>query len=241
MTWLANSRDCRVGFIPTAANVEPTIKGWLIGQMNQLQRYGFYQIDIVDISADGVDWQTRLADVDILWLCWRQHVSFARSGAKDRICQMAEDTRARQSLCRGSAGTIPMTPTIELAKFGDENIVGLKDLTGLGYVDFEVAPHCDMAKFERVAEYANTTGHPIYALDDLSAITVVDGKVEVWRHMEKIQLKWLYDLTLESRIDDEIATWHVEDEAQDVWWAGYFIHGNMAFGEGRRADSQTKS
>lgn len=171
--------DCRVGFIPTAANVEPTIKGWLIGQMNQLQRYGFYQIDIVDISADGVDWQTRLADVDILWLAGGNTFHLLDQVRKTGFAKWLKTHGRGKVYVGGSAGTILMTPTIELAKFGDENIVGLKDLTGLGYVDFEVAPHCDMAKFERVAEYANTTGHPIYALDDLSAITVVDGKVEV--------------------------------------------------------------
>lgn len=40
-----------------------------------------------------------------------------------------------------------------------------------------------------------------------------------------------YDLTLESRIDDEIATWHVEVMKRKMFGGlGYFIHGNMAFG-----------
>ncbi|MBP7760475.1 TfoX/Sxy family protein [Candidatus Saccharibacteria bacterium] len=40
-----------------------------------------------------------------------------------------------------------------------------------------------------------------------------------------------YDLILESRIDDEIASWHVEVMKRKMFGGlGYFIHGNMAFG-----------
>lgn len=40
-----------------------------------------------------------------------------------------------------------------------------------------------------------------------------------------------YDITLESRIDDEIANWHVEVTKRKMFGGlGYFIHGNMAFG-----------
>lgn len=40
-----------------------------------------------------------------------------------------------------------------------------------------------------------------------------------------------YDLTLESRIDDEIATWNVEVMKRKMFGGlGYFVNGNMAFG-----------
>ncbi|MGB3023686.1 MAG: TfoX/Sxy family protein [Candidatus Saccharimonadales bacterium] len=40
-----------------------------------------------------------------------------------------------------------------------------------------------------------------------------------------------YDLTLESRIDDEIATWDVSVTKRKMFGGlGYFLNGNMAFG-----------
>lgn len=72
-----------------------------------------------------------------------------------------------------------MTPTIKIADGVDDNVVGLEDFTGLGLVDFEINVHCNAAMIEATKEYAEAAGHAVYALDDLSAIKVIDGKVEV--------------------------------------------------------------
>lgn len=173
--------ECRVGFIPTAANVEPHIKGWLIGQLNQLQRYGFYQIDIVDVSADGVDWRTRLESCDMLWLSGGNTFHLLEQVRKTGFDVWLKENIESKVYVGGSASSILMTPTIAVAGLepGDENTVGLTDLTGLHYVDFEIEPHCDQARMNEVAEYAKTTENPVYAIDDLTAIKVVDDNVEV--------------------------------------------------------------
>jgi dipeptidase E len=81
-----------------------------------------------------------------------------------------------------SAGSMVMTPRI------GHDFVGWKPLTGddstLGVVDFSIFPHLDhpvlpentMADAERWA--ANIQG-PAYAIDDETAIKVVDGTVDV--------------------------------------------------------------
>ena len=173
--------ECKVGFIPTASNVEPYSKDWVISQFNQLQRYGFYRIDIVDISADGVDWRTRLEDCEVLWMTGGNTFHLLDQVRKTGFDNWFKENIKSKVYVGGSASTILMTPTIAVAGLepGDENIPGITDLTGLGYVDFEVEPHCDKARFDAVAEYAKTTKNPVYALDDLSAIRVIDGTVDV--------------------------------------------------------------
>lgn len=171
--------DVKVGFIPTAANVEPYNKDWVVSQFNQLQRYGFYQIDIVDIAADGVDWRTRLDACDMLWLSGGNTFYLL-----DQVRKTGFDTWLKENIdskvyVGGSASTILVTPTIKIADGVDNNVVGLKDFTGLGLVDFEINVHCNAAMCEATKEYADAVGHPVYALDDLSAIKVVDGKAEV--------------------------------------------------------------
>ena len=91
-----------------------------------------------------------------------------------------------------SAGSVVMTPRV------GEHFVGWRpsedsDDTTLGVVDFSIFPHLDhemlpentMADAER---WAADIGGPAYAIDDETALTVVDGSVEVvseghWRHV----------------------------------------------------------
>jgi len=184
--------DCTVGFIPTAANVEPYPKDWVIAQFDQLQRYGFYSIDIVDISADGVDWKARLKDVDVLWLTGGNTFHLLNQARKTGFDTWLKQHGKGKVYVGASASTILLTPTIAIAAEpgGDENFCGITDFTGLHYVDFEVEPHCDAARFETMAEYAARTPNALYALDDLSAIRVVDGQVDVisggtWKYFKK--------------------------------------------------------
>ena len=89
-----------------------------------------------------------------------------------------------------SAGSMVMTPRV------GEDFISWKPPTGgdeaLGLVDFSIFPHLDnpklpentMAEAER---WAAGIGNPAYAIDDDTAIQVIDGAVEVvseglWRH-----------------------------------------------------------
>ncbi len=125
-----------------------------------------------------VSW-VREADVllvnggDALYLChWMR-----QSGLADLLPSL------RNTVWVGlSAGSMVMTPRI------GKDFVGWKPPTGgdgtLGIVDFSIFPHLDhvllpentMADAERWA--AEITG-PAYAIDDETAIMVVDGSVEV--------------------------------------------------------------
>ena len=81
-----------------------------------------------------------------------------------------------------SAGSMVLTPRI------GEDFVGWKPPAGgdeaLGFVDFSIFPHVDhpdlpentMAEAER---WAAGLGNPSYAIDDETAIKVVDGTVEI--------------------------------------------------------------
>lgn len=81
-----------------------------------------------------------------------------------------------------SAGSILMTPSISIATVepADTNDIGLEDLTGLSYVNFEMSPHTpEFLTYEANEEYSHKCNNPLYALDDNSAIQVLDKKVAV--------------------------------------------------------------
>jgi dipeptidase E len=137
-------------------------------------------IDVVDISAPGVDWRTRLTTADVLFVSGGNTFHLL-----DQVRQTGFDVWLRANMQNKvyvgvSAGTIIATPTIEIAEMppGDPNLPGLSDVTGLGLVNFEIEPHCDKARFSSAETYASSRLNPVYGLDDASAI-VVDGDYKV--------------------------------------------------------------
>jgi len=141
--------ETKVAFIPTAANVEGGNRHWLIRQLLDLWQYGFSWIDIVDPSADGVDWQTRLADVDVLYVTGGNTFHLLDQVRKTGFDKWLHENIEKKVYVGGSASTILMTPTIAVA--------------GL----------------EPIKAYAATTENPVYAIDDATAIQVVDKRVTV--------------------------------------------------------------
>lgn len=80
-------------------------------------------------------------------------------------------------ICIGvSAGAILMSPTIGIAEFGDENQVGLQDLSSLNIIDFEFFPHFN-GKSETLLSLqkrANATQKSIYVCKDGDGIIIKD-------------------------------------------------------------------
>ncbi len=114
-----------------------------------------------------------VAGGDVLYLChWMR-----RSGLADLILSLHDVVWVGLS-----AGSMVMTPAV-----GDDFIQWSPpdgDDSTLGIVDFSICPHLaevgmpgnSMTEAER---WADGIGGPAYAIDDQTAITVIDGAVEV--------------------------------------------------------------
>jgi dipeptidase E len=173
--------ESRVAYVPTAGNVERYGKTGIASTIFSLTKYGFNDIDIVDFTAAGVDWRSRLHAADVIYVGGGNTFHLL-----DQARQTGFDVWLRQSLenkvyVGSSAGSILVTPSIQVAALetGDENLPGLTDLTGLNVVGFEIEPHCDMMRFADVERYADTRPNAVYALDDLSAVQYIDGQSQV--------------------------------------------------------------
>lgn len=74
-----------------------------------------------------------------------------------------------------SAGALVLTPTIEVCNLPnyDENLVGLKDLTGLNIVDFEVFPHYDPNSHKKLlTEYKKSARNEVKEITDDEMIVI---------------------------------------------------------------------
>ena len=174
--------EVKVGHIPMAANPEGNNKDWFIQQFVSLWRYGFNWIDIIDPSAAGVDWRARLAEVDVVFMSGGNTFHLLDQARKTGFGDWLRENIDKKVYVGGSASTVLMTPDITIAGlpgFEDKNLPGLTDLTGLKFVDFEISPHSEAAMQESMKTYAETARNPVYAIDDNTAIRVIDGKVTV--------------------------------------------------------------
>jgi dipeptidase E len=183
--------DCDALCIPTAGYGHPqgspggawrSITGRASTPMCEL---GWNSLGVLELTAlPGIDkerWVSWVREADVLlvnggdglYLChWMR-----QSGLADLLPSL------RETVWVGlSAGSMVMTPRI------GHDFVGWKPPTGsdstLGIVDFSVFPHLDhellpentMADAER---WAAGLPNPAYAIDDQTAIKVVDGSVEI--------------------------------------------------------------
>jgi dipeptidase E len=178
--------------IPTAAYGHPMVgpgaKAWQFisgNSQNHMVDLGWKSVGVLELTAlpsiDEERWMpvVRQADVllaaggDALYLChWMQ-----QSGLADLLPSLSETVWVGLS-----AGSMVMSPRI------GEDFVQWRPATGgdttLGIVDFSICPHLaqegmpgnSMAEAE---QWAAGIRNRAYAIDDQTAIKVVDGTVEV--------------------------------------------------------------
>jgi dipeptidase E len=176
-------------FVPTAANAEEGDKGWLIDDMYRCKQLGLEEVDIVDIAAVPKEvWLPRFEAADVLLfgggntyylIAWMQ-----KSGLFLEIPRLLE-TRVYVGISAGSmaASKELLVSQSKLFLF-DEEHSHTKSNTGLGLVDFQFRPHLNSPYFtkirkEYVEQVAKELNKPLYAVDDQTALKVVNGKVEI--------------------------------------------------------------
>jgi len=175
--------NIRIAFIPTAANVEVGDKDWLIENFVECQALG--SVDIVDISALSKEqWLSRLQAATVLFVGGGDTVHLIewmkKSGLDDELSQLLE-TRLYVGISAGSIAVCPRLATASDFIYYDSQ---REPIDGLALVDIYVAPHLNSEYFVRAREenfnlIAGKIPGKLYALDDTSAVQIIDGKVEV--------------------------------------------------------------
>jgi len=180
-----STKDMRLAFVPTAANVEKGDKHWLIEDYNNCRKAGF-EVDIVDISAlTRQQWQPRLEEARVFFfgggntfhlMHWMK-----KSGLVDLLPKLLEN-RVYVGLSAGSCVAGPTIYNSVQNLFDEKYELEIKE--GLGMVDFHFIPHLNSTYFkkirkENVENAAKDVKEPVYALDDQSAMVINGDKIEV--------------------------------------------------------------
>lgn len=175
-------------FIPTAANVEKGDKGWVVDDMQHFKKLGFATFDIIDISAVGKDiWLPSLEKADVLVFGGgnvNHLLHWIRKSGLEEILPTLLKTKVYVGI---SAGSMVTAVDVSLAESGllyYEETHNFKHVKGLGFVDFEIRPHLNSKWFPKVRldfleELAQKTPNIFYAIDDDTALKIVDSDVTV--------------------------------------------------------------
>ncbi|MEX2028376.1 MAG: peptidase E [Candidatus Curtissbacteria bacterium] len=180
--------ETSLAFIPTAADIEPYDKSWLVEDMYRCKNLGLKSIDIVDISAiDQKSWEPRLKAADILFFGGGNTFHLMYWITKSGLAKELKSLLKNKVYAGISAGSMVAGKTVSLSdskKLYYEDLFGYQDERALGFVDFQIRPHLNSPHFpdvqeKRLRELAKSAKEPVYAIDDNMALKVVDGKVEV--------------------------------------------------------------
>lgn len=175
-------------FIPTAANVEKGDKDWFINDLINLKKQNFKSIDIADISAVKEKiWRPKLEQADILFFeggnTYHLMEWINKSGLKDILPELLK-TRVYVGLSAGSMVT-NKDLALRLSQIVyEEDLDRTEDMAGLNFVDFYFLPHLNSKYFPKlreaeIREATKDMNEKVYALDDNSALKVVDDNVEM--------------------------------------------------------------
>lgn len=191
---LLTSKKAKIGYIPSRSDSQR--------KYFQRTREWYAKFGITDLLYFDIDQEFDGAKIDELMVCDAIHLSGGNTyyfldalQRKGLLSYLRTFVEKGGVLIGVSAGSIIMSKTIAVTQIdddlgGDQNEVGLEDLTALGFVDFEFFPHFDKASVEierRLKEYSQRVGSVIYACGDGDGIVIDGDNIQFFGNVKKIE------------------------------------------------------
>jgi dipeptidase E len=182
------AKESSLVFIPTASNKEAGDKSWFIDDLVNLKRQNFKSIDIADISAvEEKIWRPKFETADILFFEGGSNYHLMRWINRSGLTKLLPEYLRSKVYVGVSAGSM-ITSKDQPLKFSqaiyEEDFDETENMLSLELVDFYFLPHLNSPYFKNlredfIREITKGMTEKIYAMDDQSALKVVDEKVEV--------------------------------------------------------------
>ncbi len=175
-------KDIKVAFVPTASRIEEELK-YVEESRRELINLSILADNIKNINLErNVDFE-EIKDCSVMYVCGGNTFyllnKIRETGFDEMMNQFIADNKVYVGV---SAGSIIATPNINVAGVepADPNDVGLIDLKGLNWVNFEVSPHVpEIVSYDNAEKYSQTTDNKIYAINNSSAVLFRDNNVSV--------------------------------------------------------------
>ncbi|HEV2402634.1 MAG TPA: Type 1 glutamine amidotransferase-like domain-containing protein [Candidatus Saccharimonadales bacterium] len=205
------SKECTVVFITTSQNGAVGDKTWFIHNLNDAYNVGWKSFEIIDVAAmidlPKAMWWDRIEQADVLFVgggsnyylgYWLERAGFAEAlpellKTKVYVSSSAGSMVTTHSIVTSSKSLkqIADGQPVDLENIGPE---GQRSPRALGIVDILLRPHYTAAEYpyitdELLQRVATMYKRTLYAIDDNSALKVVDDSIEVisegrWKRFE---------------------------------------------------------
>lgn len=185
-------------FIPTAANAEEGDKWWLIEDLDNAKKLKFKSLDIVDIAALKPElMEKRVQKADIIFVGGGNSFYLSYWMQKSGFLNLLPELLKTKVYVGISAGSMAVTASLRvssdaLEKFNQLSDEEYEELGPKGessaktakLVAFVIRPHLNSKWFPKIrlkylSKIAKELPMTMYAIDDKTAIKVLDGKVEI--------------------------------------------------------------
>lgn len=180
-------KDTSLVFVPTASNIETEDKSWLINDFANVKSQNFKSVFMTDIAAVPKNiWRPQMEAADILLFGGGNTYYLMDWINRSGLSKILPEFLKTKVYAGISAGSMVTNPDLDvgLDKMIYEEDVEGESMAGLNFVDFYLLPHFNSPYFparmeENIRKAAEKYTRKMYALDDQSALKVVDGKIEV--------------------------------------------------------------
>lgn len=180
--------ELKLAFIPTASNAEEGNKDWLIDDLARCKNLGFKSIDIVDISAIPKEmWLLRLQEADVFLFEGGNTFHLMHWIEKSGLKEVLPELLKNRVYVGISAGSMVACKSLDLStskRLYSEEIGEYAKDEGLGFVNLLIRPHLNSPHLpnltiENLEKMSKEFPETFYAIDDNTAIKVIDDKIEV--------------------------------------------------------------
>lgn len=174
--------------IPTAMNTDGGDKTWVIDDLIDFKKRNFKSIDILDISAVSKEvWTDRLISADVISFGGgnEQYLAkvFKELGVKEFLLSILED-KVYMGISAGSMVAGKYLPHSLLRVIYPEENFGETLEKPMELYNFSYIPHLNSPWFsnsrkETLDSLESEFTSSVYATDDHTAISIVDGKITI--------------------------------------------------------------
>ncbi len=189
--------EARAVFVPTAANPERGDKTWLIKDLDHFSQLGWKEVEIIDVAAMADlpkdQWWPVFERADVIFVgggnTFYLSYWFQKSGLMDALSKLLE-SKVYVGISAGSmvvSGALKSRTESGLLIDTEYDEKGPRDQASLktaNLVNFVIRPHYMSPSFPKINDTTllgsvKELGLPVYAIDDQTALKVVDGKVDI--------------------------------------------------------------
>lgn len=177
---LVGTSQAKVAFIATASEVVENTD-YVDRDRIRLHELGF---ELIEIDLKRPEEFSHLDDCDVIFVEGGNTFYLLDQVRKSQFNKKLKELLKKGKIYVGiSAGSILVGPSIEVSKYGDKNLHGVKDFKGLKLIPFNITPHFNedslTGKAEVIERETLESGMPLVALKDDQAILVQDKQYSI--------------------------------------------------------------